>query len=128
MKTKTLSQIESEIEVHTLAIAELRKQGIALLSGEAPAEPKPRKAGKIDAQKSAIPPSEKKARKPRADGLPARIVEVLTSTGTNFTADEMIAKLDVPEEKAQQVRTTLSRLAKLGRIASVEKGVYQASV
>lgn len=127
MKIKTLSQIESEIEVHTLAIADLRKQGIALLGGSQPAEPKPRKPRAEKATSEPTAKVEKLERKPRADGLPARIVAVLNATALTFTADEMITKLDVPDEKAQQVRTTLCRLLKQGKIASVEKGVYLAA-
>lgn len=119
MKTKTLTKIEQEIEVHVLAIAELRRQGIELLGGPPPAEkdpPKPR----------AKAPAVKKERTPRGEGLPAKILSVLASAPNSpYTADEMIGELKA-SDKAQQVRTTLSRMVKQGKIQSPDKGKYQA--
>jgi hypothetical protein len=65
-------------------------------------------------------------RKPRAGGLPAKLLAVLASQqNTGFTADELIGELKIDPEKAAQVRTTLSRLLKTGKIASNHTGVYQ---
>lgn len=66
-------------------------------------------------------------RKPRADGLPARILAFLAKVpDAGYTADELIGELKIEPEKAQQVRTTLSRLLKTGKIASPASGVYEA--
>lgn len=65
-------------------------------------------------------------RKPRANGLPARILAFLGTNIASYTADELIGELKIEPEKAQQVRTTLSRLLKQGKIASPASGVYEA--
>lgn len=65
-------------------------------------------------------------RKPRANGIPARILAFLGTNIASYTADELIGELKIEPEKAQQVRTTLSRMLKTGKIASPASGVYEA--
>lgn len=65
-------------------------------------------------------------RKPRADGLPARILAFLGTNIASYTADELIGELKIEPEKVGQLRTTLSRLLKQGKIASPASGVYEA--
>lgn len=73
------------------------------------------------------PPKPRAERKPRADGLPARILAFLaTAVGAGYTVDELIGELKIEPEKVGQLRTTLSRLLKQGKIASPSSGVYAA--
>lgn len=65
-------------------------------------------------------------RKPRANGLPARILAFLGTNIASYTADELIGELKIEPEKVGQLRTTLSRLLKTGKIASPASGVYEA--
>jgi hypothetical protein len=68
-------------------------------------------------------------RKPRGEGLPAKLIAHLASRDPEgFTPDELIGELKIETEKAGQVRTTLSRLLKQGKIASTGKGIYQHKV
>lgn len=65
-------------------------------------------------------------RKPRANGIPARILAFLGTNIASYTADELIGELKIEPEKVGQLRTTLSRLLKQGKIASPASGVYEA--
>ncbi len=103
-------------ELNAAAISKIAPKLAELAAIAAPKAPSgPAKA------KPAKPRAE---RKPRADGLPARILARLESGA--FTSDELIGELKVEPEKVGQLRTTLSRLLKTGKIASPSSGVYAA--
>jgi hypothetical protein len=66
-------------------------------------------------------------RKPRADGLPAKLLAVINASYPDtWTADQLIGNLKIELDKAQQVRTTLSRLLKQSKITSPTSGKYSA--
>jgi hypothetical protein len=66
-------------------------------------------------------------RKPRADGLPAKLLAVINASYPDtWTADQLIGNLKIELDKAQQVRTTLSRLLKQSKITSPTSGKYRA--
>jgi hypothetical protein len=78
---------------------------------------------KASAAKPRKPSSE---RKPRADGLPAKLLAHLKLNDEfTFDADELATALRIEDSKFAQVRTTLSRLKTAGKIDSPEPGKYQ---
>lgn len=115
--------LSMEIQAARGELAELESEFRQLI-GETTvsAPPKPRKAAKLDAGKAEKPAGEKEP-KPRSEGLPTRILELLAKhNDIPFEAKAVIKDLGAD---AQQVRTTLSRLVKAGKVASPEKGLYQ---
>lgn len=124
-----------ETDLKNLITAELRALTADDVLGE-DISPKPRtvRAASVPANKTKgtqVHPCEaaapKAERKPRADGLPAKILaEINANPAMIYTADDLIETLKVDPDKAQQVRTTLSRMLKQEKIASEEKGQYRA--
>ena len=69
----------------------------------------------------------KAERKPRADGLPAKLREWFKGhSSETFTADELVGELKIDPALTGYVRTTLSRMKRNREITSPTTGSYQA--
>lgn len=121
--TATIEKMETELCAKKLHRQQLAQELLDEVTSGAKLARKPRKA-KADVDPSA--PSEPKAeRKSRTENLPYRIAALLAANATGtFEAGEMASALRC-DDKVAQVRTTLSRMLKQGKIASPEKGKYQ---
>lgn len=118
-----IKAIRATAEERVDAINEAAGAKIAKKLAELAAIATPKAPSELGKARTAKPRAE---RKPRANGLPARILAFLGTNIASYTADELIGELKIESEKVGQLRTTLSRLLKQGKIASPASGVYEA--
>jgi hypothetical protein len=121
--TATIDKMETELGAKKLHRKQLVQELLDECDVLAKPSRKPRNAkASVDTSAPAAP---KAPRKPRADGIPARILALLAANATGtFDAGEMASAIRC-DDKVAQVRTTLSRMLKTGKIASHEKGKYR---
>jgi hypothetical protein len=118
-----IADVEDKLAVLQMQREHAVRELLAEVMGDAKPARKPRAPKTVSAGEPSQPKAERKL---RADGLPAKILALLTGNdGKSFEADEIASALRIEDERFAQVRTTLSRMLKNGQIASAEKGKYQ---